>query len=103
VIAVAPPDGANGACPNTIVTATFSEAMNPSSIDGTTFTLTGPGAAPVAGQVTYDAVHRESGIQVQLLPRWYFSQQVTVLIGGSRWQSENTTPNRGAHFFLPKF
>jgi hypothetical protein len=55
VIAVAPPDGANGACPNTIVTATFSEAMNPSSIDGTTFTLTGPGAAPVAGQVTYDA------------------------------------------------
>jgi Ice-binding-like/Bacterial Ig-like domain len=44
-----------GACPNTIVTAAFSEAMNPSTIDSTTFTLTGPGTTPVSGQVTYDA------------------------------------------------
>jgi hypothetical protein len=51
---VAPPVGAGGACPNTIVTATFSKAMNPASIDATTFTLTAPGAIPVAGQVTYD-------------------------------------------------
>jgi hypothetical protein len=55
VISVAAPAGATGACPNTIVTATFSEAMNPSTINATTFTVTGPGAAPVAGQVTYDA------------------------------------------------
>jgi hypothetical protein len=54
-ISVAPPNGATGACPNTIVTATFSKAMNPSSIDDTTFTVIGPGAAPVAGQVTYDS------------------------------------------------
>jgi len=32
----------------------FSEAMDQSSIDGTTFTLTGPGSATVAGQVSYD-------------------------------------------------
>jgi hypothetical protein len=55
VISVAPPSGAVGVCPNTIVIATFSKAMNPASIDGTTFTLTGPGSASVAGQVTYDA------------------------------------------------
>src|ERR1700686_315299 len=55
VISVAPPNGANGACPNTIVTATFSEGMNPSTINATTFTVTGPGATPVAGQVTYNA------------------------------------------------
>ncbi len=54
VISVAPPDAATGVCSNTIVTATFSEAMNPSSIDSTTFTLTGPGSAPVAGQISYD-------------------------------------------------
>jgi len=53
VISVAPPNGAAGACPNTIVTATFSKAMNPASINATTFTLTGPGTTPVAGQVTY--------------------------------------------------
>jgi len=55
VLSVSPPNGSVGLCPNTIVTAIFSEAMDPSSIDGTTFTLTGPGSSPVAGQVTYDA------------------------------------------------
>lgn len=55
VISVAPPDGADGACPNTIVTATFSKAMNPSTLNATTFTLTGPGGASVLGQVTYDS------------------------------------------------
>jgi hypothetical protein len=53
VTAVAPPSGAAAACPNSIVTATFSKAMNPASIDGSTFTVTGPGGA-VAGVVTYD-------------------------------------------------
>jgi hypothetical protein len=50
-----PPDGAVGACPNTIVTVTFSKAMNPATVDNTTFTLTGPGNALVAGQISYDA------------------------------------------------
>ncbi len=52
---MAPPSGAGAACPNTIVTAVFSEAMNPASIDATTFTVTGPGTTAVNGQVTYDA------------------------------------------------
>ncbi|HXM23937.1 MAG TPA: ice-binding family protein [Terriglobales bacterium] len=55
VVSVAPPNGANGACPNTIVTATFSEGMNSSTINTTTFTVTGPLTTPVAGQVTYNA------------------------------------------------
>jgi hypothetical protein len=55
VISVAPPNGSFGICPNTLVTATFSEAMKPSTINTTTFTLTGPGITPVAGAVTYVA------------------------------------------------
>jgi hypothetical protein len=55
VISVAPPNGATGICQNTVVVATFSEAMNPATISTTTFTLTGPGTTPVAGAVTYDA------------------------------------------------
>ncbi|HXM22397.1 MAG TPA: Ig-like domain-containing protein [Terriglobales bacterium] len=55
VISVAPPNGAAGICPNTVVTATFSEAMKSSTINTTTFTLTGPGLTPVAGAVTYVA------------------------------------------------
>jgi hypothetical protein len=47
VLSVAPPNAASGACPNTLVTATFSVAMNPATINATTFTLTGPGATPV--------------------------------------------------------
>ncbi len=54
VVSAAPAVGVVGICPNTIVTATFSEAMNPTSIDGSTFTVTAAGAA-VQGVVTYDA------------------------------------------------
>jgi hypothetical protein len=53
VISVTPPNATTGICPSTVVTATFSEAMNPSSINTTTFTLKGPGSAAVAGIVTY--------------------------------------------------
>jgi hypothetical protein len=55
VISVTPPNGAPGICPSTAVSATFSEAMNPATINVTTFTLTGPGATPIAGVVTYAA------------------------------------------------
>jgi hypothetical protein len=53
VISKGPPIGSTGVCPNTLVTATFSDAMQPSTINTTTFTLTGPGSTPVAGAVAY--------------------------------------------------
>jgi Bacterial Ig-like domain len=40
--------------PWTIVTATFIEAMNPSTINVSTFTLTDPNSTPVSGSVTYN-------------------------------------------------
>jgi hypothetical protein len=52
VISVAPPNLAVDICPGTLVVATFSEAMNPATINATTFTLTASGT-PVAGTVTY--------------------------------------------------
>ncbi|MGZ4814376.1 MAG: ice-binding family protein [Terriglobales bacterium] len=55
VISVAPPNGSTGACDNTIVTATFSEAMDPSTINASTFTLTGPNNVTVSGAVTYNS------------------------------------------------
>jgi hypothetical protein len=55
VISEIPANNAVGVCPATAVSATFSEAMNPATIDATTFTLTGPGTTPVAGVVTYSA------------------------------------------------
>jgi hypothetical protein len=55
VVSMAPPNGTAGVCPNTVAVAAFSEAMNPSTISAMTFTLTGPAAAAVTGQVVYDA------------------------------------------------
>jgi ice-binding like protein/Big-like domain-containing protein len=53
VTSVAPISGTAAACPNSIVTAVFSKPMNPASIDGSSFTVTGSGTA-VPGVVTYD-------------------------------------------------
>jgi ketosteroid isomerase-like protein len=53
VVSTVPANGAAAVPANTAVSATFSEAMNPATINASTFTLTGPGATPVAGNVTY--------------------------------------------------
>ena len=48
-----PADGALGVATNTQIIATFNEGMDPATISGTTFALTGPGATAVTGAVTY--------------------------------------------------
>jgi hypothetical protein len=50
VISVSPAANAAGVCPNTVITATFSEAMDPATINNTTFTV----APGVTGAVTLD-------------------------------------------------
>ena len=56
IIVTNPANGATAVPINQAVTATFSKAMNPASINGTTFTLTGPGGVAVPGTVTYAAI-----------------------------------------------
>jgi len=56
VISSNPANLAVGVPTNHIVIATFSEAMDSTTITGSTFTLTGPGAVPVSGAVTYSIV-----------------------------------------------
>jgi len=54
VTSVTPPDVSPGVCPNNaLITATFSKAMNPSTIDTATFTLTSS-AGSVSGMVMYN-------------------------------------------------
>lgn len=53
VIAASPANASTGVALNTAVSAGFSSAMAPATINTTTFTLTGPGGAGVAGAVTY--------------------------------------------------
>jgi hypothetical protein len=58
---VEPADEATGVGATSNVEAAFSEAMNSSTIDGSTFTLTmQDSTAPVAAQVTYDPVSKKA-------------------------------------------
>ena len=56
VTSTIPLNGATGVPLNQIVSATFSTAMNPATINSATFSLTGPGATAVTGLVAYAAV-----------------------------------------------
>jgi Ice-binding-like/Bacterial Ig-like domain len=53
IIATTPTNGALSVPITQAITATFSEAMNATTINTSTFTLNGPGGASVAGAVTY--------------------------------------------------
>src|SRR5665213_1034068 len=55
VTSVSPTNGASVGCGTTIINATFSESMNASTINASTFILTGPNNATVSGQVTYSS------------------------------------------------
>jgi len=56
VTSTVPVDGATKVPIAQVVSATFSTAMDPATINSATFSLTGPGKTPVAGLVAYAAV-----------------------------------------------
>jgi PKD repeat protein len=58
VTAVSPADGAIGVNPGTSLSATFSEALDPATISGSTFELRDSSTAVVPATVTYDAATR---------------------------------------------
>ena len=58
VISAVPANAATNVPISQALTATFSEAMTPGSVSGSTFTVTGPGGSAVAGTVTYSGVRR---------------------------------------------
>jgi O-glycosyl hydrolase len=55
VTAVGPASGATGVAVTSAITATFSTAMNSSTLTSSTFTLTAPAGPVVAGTVTYNS------------------------------------------------
>ena len=57
VTAISPADAAVGVCLGSVISATFSEAMDASTIDTTTLLVTDAGVA-VAGSVSYDATRQ---------------------------------------------
>jgi hypothetical protein len=60
VSSISPASGATGVARGTNVLATFSEAMDPSTINTNTFELRGPGGVLVPTAVTYDTTNRRA-------------------------------------------
>jgi len=58
-----PAAGAIGIAPGAAISATFGEAMAPSTINPTSFTLSGPLGAAVSGSVSYNALTRTATFQ----------------------------------------
>jgi Bacterial Ig-like domain len=56
VSATNPVDTAAGVATNQKIVATFDKGMNSTTINGSTFTLMGPGVTPVVGSVTYSTI-----------------------------------------------
>jgi len=60
VTSVSPEDGAVDVAESTVVTATFNENMDSSTINTTTFTLKDAANNPVSGAVTYDSASKKA-------------------------------------------
>ena len=78
VSSTAAANGATGLPTNRVSSAVFSEAMNPTTINGTTYTLTGPGATPVAGTVSYSGVTATFTPTALLAPNTLFTATITT-------------------------
>src|SRR6202171_1389749 len=81
VTSVTPPNGPTPVCPNTaVISATFSKAMNPATINTTTFTLTGPGVTSVPGTVSYVVATRVATFtpSASLAPSTTFTATITT-------------------------
>jgi len=80
VISTIPVSGVGGVPINQAVSATFSEAMDPTTINATTFTLVGPGGTAVPGFVTYAAIANTATFTptANLLPSALYTATVTA-------------------------
>jgi hypothetical protein len=80
VISTIPANGAIKVPLNQVISATFSTAMNPATIDPTTFTLTGPGGTAVAGLIAYAAISNTLTFSpsASLAPSTLFTATITT-------------------------
>ena len=80
VTAVVPLNGATNAPIGQVLSATFSEAMNPATISAATFTLSATGGAGVAGIVTYSG---QTAAFAPTVPLAYSTQYTATITTGT--------------------
>ena len=89
IVATNPVNGATNVPINQIISATFSKAMDPTTFNGTTFTVTGPGATPVAGAVTLVGSIATFSPAANLAPSTLFTATIVSGPGGVKDLSGN--------------
>jgi hypothetical protein len=77
VVSTDPANGAVNVALNKVITATFSNAMNPATINGTSFTISN-GATPVAGTITYTGMGASFTPTLPLLPATTYTGTITT-------------------------
>ncbi len=77
VISTDPPNAATGVILSKVLSATFSEAMNPSTINSSTFLLS-QGITPVAGTVTYSGTTARFTPNANLLSNTVYTATITT-------------------------
>lgn len=77
VVSTDPTNGATGVPTNKIITAVFSKAMNPTTINATTFTLN-QGTTAVAGTVTYSGTTATFTPSAALVPNTLYTATITT-------------------------
>jgi hypothetical protein len=87
VTSTTPLPNAGGVSINSPLTATFSKAMNPSTLTVTTMTVTGPGATSVLGAVTYSGLTATFTPRSSLAPNTSFTATITT---GAKDINDNT-------------
>jgi hypothetical protein len=83
IVGISPGSGASGGAVTAAVTATFNEAIDPATVDGTTFELVDGVSAPVAGVVTYAAGPRTATFTPSAALQYSATYSATVRGGGA--------------------
>jgi hypothetical protein len=83
IVGISPGSGASGVAVTAAVTATFNEAIDPATVDGTTFELVDGVSAPVAGVVTYAAGPRTATFTPSAALQYSATYSATVRGGGA--------------------
>lgn len=78
VVSVSPANGATGVPVASLITATFNKAMNPTTINTSTFTVADPSGAPVSGTVTYSGTTATFTSTLLLAPSSLYTATVTT-------------------------
>ncbi len=78
VTATIPANGATGVGVSQAITATFNQPMNATTINATTFTVTGPGVTAVTGTVTFSGTTATFTPNAALLPSTLYTATITT-------------------------